>query len=65
MSCLFRCFLKGWDALETLDLRDSEEILDREVLLGLPSLSQIRLKGAQMKRESWPAELQERMNYRD
>jgi hypothetical protein len=58
-------FLRSWQALETLDLRDSGELSDLQVLLGLPSLSRIRLKGAQMKRESWPAELQERMTYRD
>jgi hypothetical protein len=58
-------FLQGWEALESLDLRDSGALSDLEVLLGLPALSQIRLKGAQMKRESWPAELQERMSYRD
>lgn len=58
-------FLKGWDALVTLDLRDSGQLFDLEVLLDLPALNQIRLKGAQMKRESWPAELQDRMSYRD
>jgi hypothetical protein len=58
-------FLEDWSALETLDLQDSGDLTDLEVLLPLPKLCLIRLNGAKMKRESWPAALQERMTYRD
>lgn len=58
-------FLRGWDALSTLDLRDSRQLTEIDVLLDLPNLQKIRLKGAEMKRERWPKALQERMTYRD
>lgn len=58
-------FLAGWNALSVLDLRDSADLADIETLLALPALQSLRLKGAQLKRDAWPKQLQDRMHYRD
>ena len=58
-------FLAGWNALFALDLRDSGNLTGIEVLLTLPALQSVRLKGAQLKRDAWPKPLQDRMTYKD
>ncbi|MEI6039439.1 MAG: hypothetical protein WCQ52_07125 [Actinomycetes bacterium] len=58
-------FLSGWNALFELDLRNSGDLADIEVLLTLSKLQSLRLKGAKFKRDAWPKELQDRMSYRD
>ncbi|MBU3617275.1 hypothetical protein [Polynucleobacter sp. JS-Polo-80-F4] len=57
-------FLEGWKSLEVLDLKQSGELTDLEILNTLPKLEKIRLNGAQMKRESWPAHLQTLLDYK-
>jgi len=57
-------FLEGWTSLRVLDLMQSGELKDIEILNTLPKLEKIRLNGAQMKRESWPAHLQTLLDYK-
>ena len=58
-------FLSGWNALFELDLRNFGDLTDVEVLLTLPKLQSLRLKGVKFKRDAWPKQLQDRMTYRD
>ncbi len=57
-------FLAGWTQLAEIDLRDSGELTDLEMLCTLPSLTLVRLRGAALKRESWPKALQDRLDFR-
>lgn len=57
-------FLEGWTQLTEIDLRDSGELSDLETLCTLPSLSLVRLRGAAMKRDSWPKALQDRLDFK-
>lgn len=57
-------FLAGWTQLADIDLRDSGELTDLETLCSLPSLTQVRLRGAAIKREAWPKALQDRLDFR-
>jgi hypothetical protein len=56
-------FLQGWNNLTQIDLRDSGELSDIETLCSLVSLVNIRLRGAAMKRNTWPKVLQERLDF--
>ncbi len=56
-------FLAGWESLARLDLRNSGELTDLDVLCELPSLARIRLRGSAMKRETWPKALQDRLDF--
>jgi hypothetical protein len=56
-------FLAGWESLALLDLRNSGELTDLEVLCDLPSLARIRLRGSAMKRDTWPKALQDRLDF--
>ncbi len=40
----------GWERLAEIDLRNSGELTDREILCGLQSLTVVRLRGAAMNR---------------
>lgn len=57
-------FLAGWMQLAEIDLRDSGELTDLGTLCSLPSLTRVRLRGAAIKRESWPKALQDRLDFR-
>lgn len=57
-------FLAGWTQLTEIDLRDSGELSDLDTLCTLPSLVRILLRGAALKRESWPKALQDRLDFR-
>jgi hypothetical protein len=57
-------FLKGWTQLTFLDLQNSGELSSMETLCDLPSLTEIRLRGSAMKRETWPKALQDRLVFR-
>ena len=52
-------FLSGWTSLQDLDLRESGELTDVETLMGLKSLKTVRIRGAKLKKEAWPAELRD------
>jgi hypothetical protein len=56
-------FLAGWESLTRLDLRNSGELTDLEILCDLPSLVEIRLRGSAMKRDTWPKALQDRLDF--
>ncbi len=56
-------FLAGWESLARLDLRNSGELTDLDILCELPSLARIRLRGSAMKRETWPKALQDRLDF--
>jgi hypothetical protein len=47
-------FLATWAALEELDLRSSGELTDLDALTGLTALKKIRIRGATIKKDSWP-----------
>lgn len=51
-------FLKGWDSLIELDLRNSGALEGIDAVEALPNLKRIRLRGAEMKRDRWPKSLQ-------
>jgi len=55
--------LQGWNNLTKIDLRDSGELSHIETLCDLVSLVNIRLRGAAMKRNTWPKVLQERLDF--
>ena len=57
-------FLKGWTQLSFLDLRNSGELVNLEALCDLPALTEIRLRGSAMKRDTWPKALQDRLNFK-
>jgi len=57
-------FLDGWTQLAFLDLQNSGELTSMETLCNLPSLTEIRLRGSAMKRETWPKALQDRLVFR-
>jgi hypothetical protein len=57
-------FLKGWSQLVFLDLRNSGDLTNLEILSELPSLTEIRLRGSVMKRETWPKALQDRLSFK-
>ena len=50
-------FLSTWTALEELDLRNSGKLTDLDALAGLAALQKIRIRGAVIKKDSWPAAL--------
>ena len=50
-------FLSAWTALEELDLRNSGKLTDLDALAGLAALQKIRIRGAVIKKDSWPAAL--------
>lgn len=52
-------FLSGWTALQALDLRDSGDLSDVETLIGMKSLKMIKIRGAKLKKEAWPAQLRD------
>jgi hypothetical protein len=52
-------FLAGWPNLEELDLRDSGALTDLEVLAELTTLKAIRIRGATVKKDAWPAQLRD------
>lgn len=56
-------FLTGWDGLRILDLQNSGMLIDLEVLIALPLLETVLLRGAQLKRDSWPEALQSKLEY--
>lgn len=56
-------FLKNWESLTHLDLRNSGELTNLETLCQLPALMEIRLRGATMKRDTWPKDLQNRLDF--
>lgn len=56
-------FLAGWASLVSLDLRNSGELTDLDILCALPSLTQVRLRGSVMKRDTWPKALQDRLDF--
>lgn len=56
-------FLDGWDSLTELDLRNSGTLSGIEVVEALPNLKRIRLRGSEMKRNSWPKSLQAILDY--
>lgn len=56
-------FLKGWDSLDELDLRDSGMLEGIDAVEALPNLKRIRLRGSKMKRDSWPKSLQDILDY--
>jgi hypothetical protein len=56
-------FLAGWESLARLDLRNSGELTDLDILCALPSLAKIRLRGSAMKRDTWPKALQDRLDF--
>jgi hypothetical protein len=47
-------FLSGWNALFELDLRNFGDLTDVEVLLTLPNIQTLRLKGDKFKRVAGP-----------
>jgi hypothetical protein len=55
-------FLATWTALEELDLRNSGKLMDLEALTGLTALKKIRIRGATIKKESWPAALKDSLD---
>ncbi len=57
-------FLAGWTALEVLDLRNSGELTDLDALTGLTALQKIRIRGATIKRDAWPASLKDSLDTR-
>jgi hypothetical protein len=57
-------FLATWTALEDLDLRNSGELTDLDALTGLKALKKIRIRGATIKRDAWPAALKDSLDTR-
>lgn len=56
-------FLAGWDGLRVLDLQNSGMLVDLDVLISLPLLETVLLRGAHLKRDSWPEALQSKLEY--
>jgi hypothetical protein len=56
-------FLKGWESLTELDLRNSGMLEDIEAVESLPNLKRIRLRGSEMKRDLWPKSLQDVLDF--
>lgn len=56
-------FLRNWENLTHLDLRNSGELTDLETLCQLPALMEIHLRGTIMKRDAWPKALQDRLDF--
>jgi hypothetical protein len=56
-------FLKGWDSLAELDLRNSGMLEGIDAVEALPNLKRIRLRGSEMKRDTWPKSLQDVLDY--
>ena len=56
-------FLEGWNSLTELDLRNSGPLEGIEAVEALPNLKRIRLRGSEMKRDSWPKSLQDVLDY--
>jgi len=56
-------FLKGWDNLTELDLRNSGMLEGIDAVEVLPNLKRIRLRGSEMKRDTWPKALQDVLDY--
>ncbi|MFY8102974.1 MAG: hypothetical protein ACOVK6_02655, partial [Ramlibacter sp.] len=57
-------FLAAWTALEDLDLRSSGALTDLDALTGLRALKKIRIRGATIKRDAWPASLKDSLDTR-
>lgn len=57
-------FLTQWSALEDLDLRSSGALTDLDALSGLKALQKIRIRGATIKRDAWPASLKDSLDTR-
>ena len=55
-------FLSTWSALEELDLRNSGVLNDLDALTGLTALKKIRIRGATIKKDSWPAALKDSLD---
>jgi len=55
-------FLATWTALEELDLRNSGELTDLDALAGLRALKKIRIRGATIKKDSWPDALKDSLD---
>ena len=55
-------FLATWTGLEELDLRSSGELSDLDALTGLTALKKIRIRGATIKRDAWPAALKDSLD---
>ena len=55
-------FLSSWTALEELDLRNSDVLKDLDALNGLTALKKIRIRGAAIKKDSWPAALKDSLD---
>jgi hypothetical protein len=52
-------FLSTWTSLEELDLRHSGKLTDLDALSGLTALKKIRIRGATIKKDAWPAALKD------
>ena len=55
-------FLSAWTALEELDLRNSGKLTDLDALAGLTALQKIRIRGAVIKKDSWPVALKDSLD---
>ena len=55
-------FLSKWNSLEELDLRHSGKLTDLDALAGLTALKKIRIRGAEIKKDSWPAALKDTLD---
>lgn len=55
-------FLSTWTALEELDLRNSGKLTDLDELVGLKALKKIRIRGAMVKKDSWPSALKDSLD---
>jgi hypothetical protein len=49
-------------ALEELDLRNTGVLKDLDALAGLTALKKIRIRGATIKKDSWPATLKDSLD---
>ena len=52
-------FVQGRSSLRELDLRDSGGLTDIDTLIDLNSLKTIKIGGAKLKKEGWPAQLRD------
>ena len=55
-------FLSTWTSLEELDLRHSGKLTDLDALAGLTALRKIRIRGAAIKKDFWPAALKDSLD---
>jgi hypothetical protein len=55
-------FLSTWTSLEELDLRHSGKLTHLDALAGLTALKKIRIRGAAIKKDSWPAALKDSLD---